>query len=653
MADDADPVLVYVTDSQELVRWNVKSNVATILAQPSLDGAYISISPTGQRAILVDGMLPYRLVDVATGTIMPSPVVGQTGYVRWSPDGNQVTFRSPLPPPRMGAVFNDWDIRTNRVTLVSDIHETDASWSHDSRYLTLFDRPDERQPGGTYVWDSQTQQLTNSLGTGPSTGSTLAPGSNFITWSPHADELFLISPDATTHNEYAVWVAGTSSAVPPSSSTVSLTVTPSTRQVGDHVVLLATVRDAATNAPKSGQSVTFQVLSGPDQKFFAAVVPTDSNGQAATTLLGHAKGLDTVAAWLDSNVNGVIDTGEPHATVQVAWTAPRYVALGDSYASGEGASAFDPATDIPNVDMCHRVADTPGTSGWAYAVAKATAYDLDFAACSGALIEDLYGPNQYNGNDFPVSPANEEGLQLARLSGEAPKLVTLSIGGNNMGFGNVLNDCIGGLEARTGAGRNGGCAARDTRAVQQAFDWLQHGRPDSTTKKGGCNVLPGTAPGGIYQNKPEPVCGAAPSLHQVYEDILSQLAPGGTLVVVGYPKLFGQPRSGSCAVAQEASGFVRQTISAGDVAWINRETDQLNTVIKHEVATASLSAPLGEKIVFAPTDAYFDHHRICDTSTPWIHAVVLSGFTPTHLSFHPTDEGQKAQSTAVVAALPK
>jgi lysophospholipase L1-like esterase len=94
-----------------------------------------------------------------------------------------------------------------------------------------------------------------------------------------------------------------------------------------------------------------------------------------------------------------------------------YTALGDSYSSGEGNPPF-------SAGKCHRSA-----SAWPAFVAESTGLVTTNLACTGAKIAAL--THSYNG----------EGPQLDRVSG-ASDLITLTIGGNDIGFADVLTDCV-------------------------------------------------------------------------------------------------------------------------------------------------------------------------------------------------------------------
>jgi lysophospholipase L1-like esterase len=103
-----------------------------------------------------------------------------------------------------------------------------------------------------------------------------------------------------------------------------------------------------------------------------------------------------------------------------------YVALGDSYSSGEGV--YEPAGQPVNdgADRCHRATGSyvPLVAG-SYRFAGGTA----FYACAGATTGQLF-TGQYG-----------QRPQLTRV-GPGTSLVTLSIGGNDAGFTKVLTACI-------------------------------------------------------------------------------------------------------------------------------------------------------------------------------------------------------------------
>ncbi len=115
----------------------------------------------------------------------------------------------------------------------------------------------------------------------------------------------------------------------------------------------------------------------------------------------------------------------------VAVTAPEsYVALGDSYTAGPGIllQETDPLGCFRSVhNYPHLVARTRGSV-------------LRDVSCSGATTEDLVSPQLVLGGPNPS--------QLGALDAGVD-VVTLQIGGNDIGFGEILGRCTALLPAGT------------------------------------------------------------------------------------------------------------------------------------------------------------------------------------------------------------
>jgi hypothetical protein len=346
-------------------------------------------------------------------------------------------------------------------------------------------------------------------------------------------------------------------------------------------------------------------------------------------------------------------------------TAKPYVALGDSYSSGEGASSYYPDTDLKDVDMCHR-----GIGAWSVQVAIKTHLTRDFAACSGDVIEnitqfsDMFAKPAPPATSPKTTPPNElpagypEIPQLDHVSRTgATKLVTFTLGGNNVGFPSLITDCVSGFTGHLAGGY--GCKKRDAADVRKAIGWLTNGR------KAGCYKLPGVDPDTFTS---ENICSNSdvPSLHSTYEQIAKKVAPGGTVAVVGYPKLFGSvttpdelsPTLSSCQVGSIPFSPLTYRIGAADVKWLNTEANTVNTTLGTEVvkANADLAAlNVHVTVKFIPVDnskkSNFDTHRICDTGTPFFHGLEFSGIKPRQWSFHPNDDGIAAYASAITPSL--
>ena len=121
-------------------------------------------------------------------------------------------------------------------------------------------------------------------------------------------------------------------------------------------------------------------------------------------------------------------------------TAPdRILALGDSYSSGEGSTAFFSGTNVvgDNENQCRR-----SSTAYPYLVASRLGMGLDFFACSGATAIQVYKEGQMG----PGSPDNVVGElpQLANLGEDTSRIrvVLLSIGGNDALFGEIGIACV-------------------------------------------------------------------------------------------------------------------------------------------------------------------------------------------------------------------
>lgn len=193
-------------------------------------------------------------------------------------------------------------------------------------------------------------------------------------------------------------------------------------------------------------------------------------------------------AFLDSNILGLANTStnsdvtgrHVYQVRSGGVIGTKYVALGDSFSSGEGADDFYGETHTPD-NRCHR-------SGNAYPVLLAgygdIDYELDFWACSGSTISDLYrttatsGDAPFNDPDRqvfyeqpdPDLPAAETSA-LDRL-GPDTQVVTISIGGNDLDFFPVAQDCV--LQGMGAPDDNPKpCAARNDATQQRLLEELE------------------------------------------------------------------------------------------------------------------------------------------------------------------------------------
>lgn len=276
----------------------------------------------------------------------------------------------------------------------------------------------------------------------------------------------------------------------------------------------------------------------------------------------------------------------------------RYVALGDSFSSGEGAGSYRPDSDrdenstadrvgqflddylIPGdhtdtkpVDFCHR---SDNAYGPIIAGQNTFPGGSTFNACSGAVAVDLVADNQGNAG---------EGPQLEAITKDTT-LVTFSIGGNDVGFADILQDCV--MDGST-------CEDKNEAQFQQRLVALE------------------------------------PVLVARYAEARSRAKEGARVIVVGYPHLF----------PDDPSNSYRNLLFADDQAWMNQKGTELNTMI------ASAAREAGVEFV-DPTAAFAGHGIGSDD--PWFNDITLGGpgWAPVDPgSFHPNAAGQKALADLV------
>jgi len=208
-------------------------------------------------------------------------------------------------------------------------------------------------------------------------------------------------------------------------------------------------------------------------------------------------------------------------TAAPASAAVNYVALGDSYASGLGAGNYSGGS-------CDR------SSGaypqlWANANHPAS---FAFVACSGATTTDVINN------------------QISALS-SATTLVSVTIGGNDVGFSNVMITCV--------LGSTSDCV----NAVNQA---------ESEAR----SQLPG-------------------ALSTLFGDIKAR-APGARVVVIGYPEFYDLSRSSGCI-----------GLSTTDRTALDGGADLLDSVIQAAAGQAGFA--------YAEVRSAFTGHEICDSSS--------------------------------------
>ncbi len=308
-----------------------------------------------------------------------------------------------------------------------------------------------------------------------------------------------------------------------------------------------------------------------------------------------------------------LSPAEAHPRPPVGGAA--YVALGDSYASGEGLPPFVPGTD--SADGCHRSESRSYPALLARSGRRAFA-PATSVACSGAVTADL----------LATTPGSSEPPQIGALSAST-RTVTVTIGGNDAGFGVVIGDCVYSPVPAVQAGLSGspGCRDRDDLAVSTRIAALAGGA--------GAPIVPGVVP--------------LPTL-------LAQIqaaAPRATIYLTGYPRLLGRQvtDAAGCRVSEVAPLY----ITGPDARWIHTKAGELNRAIS---GAAKRARAAGVDVRYVDVAAAMRGHNVCDRKAAWVNGIVLTATDPSQpprlsaASFHPTARGQRAYADAVLQVVP-
>lgn len=256
------------------------------------------------------------------------------------------------------------------------------------------------------------------------------------------------------------------------------------------------------------------------------------------------------------------------------------VSLGDSYSSGLGAGPYD--------EDCKRTEQAWGNLIFDDAVSPSDRFIL---ACSGSGIADVYGQLD----------------ELAALGESGGRLITLTVGGNDIGFATELARCFIPFA---------GCADREPVLLER-------------------------------------IEGLVEPLAELYGAVQA-ITAGDVLIVGGYPLLVPDPQ-----VRDQCRALTR-LLSTAERQMIRRLTAALNDAIDEAAATAGVLS------TSTALEAGFDGHEACDNGPDdWLNGVKLSLPTDSspddadgverrwdvilpliRESFHPNEAGQAGYADA-------
>jgi lysophospholipase L1-like esterase len=266
-----------------------------------------------------------------------------------------------------------------------------------------------------------------------------------------------------------------------------------------------------------------------------------------------------------------------------------YVALGDSYTSGP---KIPPQTGTPA--GCDR-------SGRNYPALVAKGLGLKTAdfrdvSCSGATLSDLTA-SQSTGNG--TNPA-----QLSALSADT-RLVTLGIGGNDIGFSSMITKCVG-------TGTLFKLAERVTDITDKApcKEKYTSGGTDKVAQK---------------------ISSAGDRLTRALNEI-QRRAPEARVYVVGYPSIL-PTKSTRCGRGLP--------IAPGDVTFLREKQQELNTMLSGRARAAGATYV----DTFTPSAG---HDACSPAATRWIEPLKPS--SPAAM-VHPNERGERGMATAVLSTV--
>jgi hypothetical protein len=287
---------------------------------------------------------------------------------------------------------------------------------------------------------------------------------------------FGVVPGSGAHNPRSFFAQ--SAPVPAGLVDVSHGVTvPETVEIGETINISFKLREHQ-GGPKTFEQIALAILDAAGSHLYDAKIwsnqtfspyqersfdlstslnPNRPEGQYYAIARGKVPGED----WFDFGVAPGTNGVNPRAFAAVSEPIDHidYVALGDSYSSGEGTGYYDPQTDCPPAEdrtdvqaqfcpedpgyanECRRSpfaystkcpGGGSGCGGNAVPAAADTDVSRELLACSGALTEHAVGYGKWS--------APDDVAQIAYLGTDAD-LVSLTIGGNDASFAEVLKLC--------------------------------------------------------------------------------------------------------------------------------------------------------------------------------------------------------------------
>lgn len=323
-------------------------------------------------------------------------------------------------------------------------------------------------------------------------------------------------------------------------------------------------------------------------------------------------------------------------TKPVSW-----LAAGDSYSSGEGIEG----TGLVPDDQCAQSQKAFGPRA-ASILESQRGWDVTpvtFVACTGAITGDYF--NHSN---------KDHGTQDSWATVLAPgttryDVITASFGGNDVDFAGAMKGCVQIPDSWTSAvdgSYKSGCDVNDS-DMRKRIDELVAGTTSSPRIDEG-RTTPEVLPFGPARKHE--------SLAQFYADLANKrLAPGGVLVVAGYPRIFAPGdqwphwRHGRCGL-----------ISIADADLLGRAAEYLDSQLSGMVNVARSKLSGGRQIRYTSRLRIFDNHgrshSLCTDDTEWMNgtwAFLQDASLRIDHDFHPNRIGHQVTAEHVAATVAK
>jgi hypothetical protein len=252
------------------------------------------------------------------------------------------------------------------------------------------------------------------------------------------------------------------------------------------------------------------------------------------------------------------------ATNKQATSTLDYLALGDSYASGEGVFNYKSITD-EDINRCHL-----SELSYPYSfMNKGVVGSGESIACSGARVKDIINVNRqeyvkddpqssfYSLNPSALNVLNNYipgGIRQKDFIDEyRPNIITLSVGGNDIGFSKIITSCVAGASE-----------CFETRQERQRL----------------VSIIENT-----YRN-----------LVRTYTEI-KDVNPDARIYIIGYPQV--AKVDGNCAV--------NVGLTNNEIAFTRDLIAYLNSVIEMAANEAG--------VYYTNTEYAFDGRRLCETES--------------------------------------